>query len=104
MRAFFITSFSSIRAAKLYDFPEAARRELLAAQVVADAIVTGGGFAFEVLGQVSAGIVIAGGNQVLDVLLLRHMLLYAKTQAKVLMRLFRSMKRIIQSGRVQSGP
>ena len=69
---------------RLDDFPQAAGCEFLAAQIVADGIVAGGRLAFEMIGQMGAGIIVGRGNQVFDVLLLRHMLLYAKTQAKVL--------------------
>ena len=73
----------------LHDFPETAGREFLTAQVVANGIVTGGGFPFEMIGKVSAGIVARGSHQIFNVLLLRHNRLYAKSQAKVLIRYLR---------------
>jgi len=68
----------------LHGFPETAGREFLTAQVVANGIVTGGGFPFEMIGKVSAGIVARGSHQIFNILLLRHNRLYAKSQAKVL--------------------
>ena len=44
------------------DFPEAARGEFLAAQVVADCVVTGSRLAFEMIGKVSAGVVVGRGD------------------------------------------